>query len=337
MARRIVARALAEDELTLYGQPVVEAATGRVDHHELLMRMCLDGEIVPPGDFLPHVEDHDLITEVDRWAVRRGAELAKVRPVAINLSARSLSSPELLAEVKRAFGDTGLAERVTFEITETAAAENLAAARELVQELTQLGCGVALDDFGTGYGSFTYLKHLPVTELKIDIEFVRGITTDPADRRVVESIIAIARSFGIRTVAEGVETAETLAVLKSLGVDLVQGYFLGRPAPLEGTEEPGHTIAPRRQRWPRRATTARRPAADPDPSPSPSSSRPSPRAPARGRSTSYLPRSSGPRRPGAAPDPSTGTSASRPGWISSAAISRCSRSSRSRSRNSATR
>jgi EAL domain-containing protein (putative c-di-GMP-specific phosphodiesterase class I) len=121
---------------------------------------------------------------------------------------------------------------VIFEITETAAVENLDAAHELVEELISLGFGVALDDFGTGYGSFTYLKHLPVTELKIDIDFVRGLTQDPTDQRLVKSIISVARNFEMKTVAEGVEDQATLDLLHTLGVDFVQGYHIGYPAQL---------------------------------------------------------------------------------------------------------
>jgi EAL domain-containing protein (putative c-di-GMP-specific phosphodiesterase class I) len=129
---------------------------------------------------------------------------------------------------------------VTFEITETAAAENMRGARELVAELNGLGCAVALDDFGTGYGSFTYLRHLPVTQLKIDIEFIRGIDQDPTDRRVVESMVDVARNFAMTTVAEGVEDERTLELVREMGVDLAQGYYVGRPRPLEIEVEAGH-------------------------------------------------------------------------------------------------
>jgi EAL domain-containing protein (putative c-di-GMP-specific phosphodiesterase class I) len=157
-------------------------------------------------------------------------------PVAINLSAKSIGDPRLLEEIREAFRDPRTARRVTFEITETAAAQNIAHAQVLVRALTELGCGVALDDFGTGYGSFTYLKHLPVTELKIDIEFVRGLVHDTANQRIVRSLVDVASNFGMRTVAEGVEDEATLTLLKELCVDLVQGYHLGRPAPLGNTE-----------------------------------------------------------------------------------------------------
>ena len=231
--RERVEEAMSDGRLSFWAQPVVEPRSHQVDHHELLLRMELDGEIITPNHFLPHAERSELITEIDRWAVRHGAELARRMPVAINLSAKSLGDPRLLHEIEEALADPRIARRVTFEITETAAAQNLSRAHELVTALTTLGCGVALDDFGTGYGSFTYLKHLPVTELKIDIQFVRGLLDDPANQRVVRSLVDVAGNFDMRTVAEGVEDEATLELLRTFGVDLVQGYHLGRPAPLK--------------------------------------------------------------------------------------------------------
>ena len=117
-----------------------------------------------------------------------------------------------------------------FEITETAAASDLLQAGKLASRLVSLGCGFALDDFGTGYGSFTYLKHLPVGYIKIDMTFVRNLVSDTSDRQVVKAIVDVARNFEIRTIAEGVEDKETLDRLAELGVDFAQGYYLGRPA-----------------------------------------------------------------------------------------------------------
>ncbi len=121
---------------------------------------------------------------------------------------------------------------VTFEITETALMENLEAGEEFVKGLVAMGFGVALDDFGTGFGSFTYLKRLPIRFLKIDIDFVRDLVSNPHNQHLERATVGLARDFGYQTIAEGVEDAETLALLKELGVDLAQGYFLGRPAPL---------------------------------------------------------------------------------------------------------
>ena len=192
----------------------------------------MDGELVPPGSFLPHAEGTALMRRIDRWAIRRGIELAAEHPVAINLSAKSLSDAGIAAAVQMALRASGAdAADVTFEITETAAAENLEAAQALISALAGLGCGVALDDFGTGYGSFTYLLRMPVTSLKIDMEFIRGLSDDPADQRVVRSIVAVAGNFGLTTVAEGVEDVHTLELVRELGVDEVQGYLIGRPAP----------------------------------------------------------------------------------------------------------
>ena len=212
-------------------QPVLDLRTGEITHHELLLRMRMNGEVVSPGSFLSHAETSPLMRRVDRWAIRHGIELAAEHPVAINLSATSLSDPGTVAGAEKALGDFGVDPRdVTFEITETAAVEDLEAAHTLVKALGGLGCGVALDDFGTGYGSFTYLMRLHVTSLKIDMEFIRGLTEDPDDKRVVRAIVAVARNFGLSTVAEGVETQATVEILRSLEVDQAQGYLIGRPS-----------------------------------------------------------------------------------------------------------
>jgi PAS domain S-box-containing protein len=225
--------AIDQDRLLFHAQPVLDIATGEIDHHELLLRMRLEGELMAPGRFLPYAEDTDLIGRIDQWALVRGISIARRLPVAINLSAKSIGNFELIDWIKRRLADTRSDPAgITFEITETAVADNLEAARFLMEELSGLGCGVALDDFGTGYSSFTYLKHLPVTELKIDVEFVRNLVDSPSDRRVVQSLVSVARNFGIRTVAEGVEEPRTLGVLRTLGVDLAQGYLLGRPQDL---------------------------------------------------------------------------------------------------------
>lgn len=202
--------------------------------------MRLGEKLIPPAAFLPYAEESELIRDLDLWAVEAGMGIAASTPVAINLSARSLGSRSLLGAIERKLGDEGVpVGNLTFEITETAAAENMRGARELVGELNAMGCAVALDDFGTGYGSFTYLRHLPVTQLKIDIEFIRGIDRDPTDRRVVESMVGVARNFAMTTVAEGVEDARALELVREMGVDLAQGYHVGRPEPLEQREAPG--------------------------------------------------------------------------------------------------
>jgi EAL domain-containing protein (putative c-di-GMP-specific phosphodiesterase class I) len=229
--------ALEHGGLEFYTQPILDLSTGEISHHELLLRMQMDGETVLPGTFLPHAETSPLMRRIDNWAIRRGIELAAEHPVAINLSATSLGEPSTVAAVEKALGDFGADPHdVIFEITETAAVEDLEAAHSLVKALMALGCGVALDDFGTGYGSFTYLMKLHVSSLKIDMEFIRGLTEDPDDQRVVRAIVAVAQTFGLTTVAEGVESNATLELLRGLGVDEAQGYLIGRPSPTWTTD-----------------------------------------------------------------------------------------------------
>ena len=171
-----------------------------------------------------------MLTAIDRWVTDEALRIAADgEPISFNLSAASIGDSRILSSVKEAVAaglDPG---RVVFEVTETAAMSNLDAARRFAETLTGLGCELALDDFGTGFGSFTYLKHLPVRYLKIDMEFVRDLSSDSTDQEVVQAICAIAHSLGKCTVAKGVESADARSMLLEYGVDFGQGYYIGRP------------------------------------------------------------------------------------------------------------
>jgi PAS domain S-box-containing protein len=232
-----IREAIENDRLTLFTQPIVDLKSGEVAQEELLLRMLAeDGEeLILPGEFLPPAERFGLAPAIDRWVVQRAVRLARDRRIEINLSGHSIGDHDLPEFIEAQLLESGAdPSNLIFEITETAAAHDLVQARALADRLTALGCGFALDDFGTGYGSFTYLKHLPVSYLKIDMDFVRNIVEDPSDRQVVKAIVDVARNFGIKTIAEGVESQATLELLAGFGVDFVQGYHLGRPAPVDG-------------------------------------------------------------------------------------------------------
>ncbi|MGA2164816.1 MAG: EAL domain-containing protein [Solirubrobacteraceae bacterium] len=240
-AERIRA-ALDEDRLVLHAQPVVETATGLTTQHELLVRMVdVHGDLIPPGSFLPVAERFGLIREIDRWVVTRAIRMlgehraAGRRPVVeINLSAHSLGDAQLALHIGRELRAAGVAAtQLIFEVTETTAIGNIAAARTFAERLGELGCRFALDDFGAGFGSFYYLKHLPFDFIKIDGEFVRNCPSDPTDRLVIRAVVELARGMGKRTIAEFVGTEQTYNILRDLGVDYVQGFHLGPPAPLE--------------------------------------------------------------------------------------------------------
>jgi diguanylate cyclase (GGDEF)-like protein/PAS domain S-box-containing protein len=234
--------ALDENRLVLHAQPVVETATGRTTQHELLVRM-LDshGDLIQPASFLPIAERFGLIREIDRWVMTRAIRTlgehraAGRRPIVeINISGHSLGDPELAEHIGRELRLAGVdATQLIFEVTETTAIDNIAAARSFAEQLGELGCRFALDDFGAGFGSFYYLKHLPFDFIKIDGEFVRNCTADATDRLVIGAVVELARGMGKRTIAEFVGDQETLATLSALGVDYAQGFYLGRPAPLE--------------------------------------------------------------------------------------------------------
>jgi len=226
--------ALDEDRLVLYSQPIVDLVTGQTVQNELLLRMRTDdGRIIAPAEFLPAAERYGLISEIDRWVVRQAVRTAAGgTPTEFNLSGRSISDPNIIRELATAIQDTGVNPALlVVEVTETAFVGQTEAGREFAQRVRELGCGLALDDFGTGFSSLSYLKHLPADYLKIDIDFVRELTTSETDARVIRGIVGLAREFDQTTIAEGVEDEATLIMLKELGVDQAQGYLFGRPAP----------------------------------------------------------------------------------------------------------
>jgi len=227
--------ALDQDQFVLYAQPIIDLRSGETVQRELLLRMSGDdGEIVAPGSFLPVAEKYGLIDDIDRWVIARAIEIAGGgTSVQVNLSARSVGDPAVLEHIERCLARTGADPgNLVFEITETALIAGDVNAKGFADRLRALGCGLALDDFGTGYGGLTYLKQMPIDFLKIDIEFVRDIRTNPASRHVIEAVVALARAFDLQTVGEGVEDSETLELLRELDVDFAQGYHIARPAPL---------------------------------------------------------------------------------------------------------
>lgn len=235
---RALHEALQEQRFELFAQPIIDLATGITISHELLLRMReRDGSLRMPGTFLPVAERYGVIRELDRWVIDQAARLAgEGHHVELNVSAASLGDPELYDDFAAAVAEHGAPPQfLGVELTETAIMQDEAIAGTFIERVGALGCELALDDFGTGFGGFGYLKNLPVDYLKIDTEFVRDLCTNVASRHVVQAVVGLAASFGLRTVAEGVEDEETLDLIRDMGVDHAQGYGIGRPAPLADT------------------------------------------------------------------------------------------------------
>ena len=238
-----VRRALHDGRFCLYAQDMVGVSAARKGERqqELLVRMIDDDrQLVDPMEFIPVAERYNLMPALDRLVISTAlAEIGRVvaqesvvarHRWAINLSGASLSEDDFLAFVRAQFDTYGVPHAlICFEITETAAIANLAKATQLMRELKALGCGFSLDDFGSGMSSFGYLKRLPVDHLKIDGAFVRDIGDDPIDRAMVEAINKVGHVMGITTIAECVETTQTLAILEEIGVDYAQGFAIARP------------------------------------------------------------------------------------------------------------
>jgi diguanylate cyclase (GGDEF)-like protein len=235
-------RALRRDELELHYQPRLCLTTGRIVGLEALVRWR-HGErgLLPPSEFVPLAEQSGLIVPLGYWVISRalrdmqGLRERGLAPLhmAINLSFRQFQDNQLLATLSRLIAERGVdAQWLEFELTETAVMRRSDLVKQTMDALGRLGVRFSLDDFGTGFSSFVHLNSLPITLLKIDKSFVGEMEQREENRKLVHAMINLAHNLSLEVVAEGVETAEQLALLRGFGCDQVQGYLISRPLPL---------------------------------------------------------------------------------------------------------
>jgi diguanylate cyclase (GGDEF)-like protein len=230
--------ALTQERLSLATQSIHNLESGGVERYELLLRMTGNhGELLPAASFIEAAERSGMVQELDRWVVGQALEMLAEReragePVSlhVNLSGASLTDISVLEYIERRL-DEGDADpkRCTFEITQTARIEDYETAAGFADRLCEFGCEVAIDDYGAGFGPFHYLKRIPFDLIKIDGAFIRDIARNDADQLTVKAIVDIARGLGKTTIAEFVEDEDTVHMLREYGVDMAQGYHLGRP------------------------------------------------------------------------------------------------------------
>ena len=229
-------------EFELYFQPICHAADGTPAALEALLRWPqADGSFIPPGEFIQLCEDTGLILALGRWVIRSAAQAQAQLvaagcgnlPIAVNVSAVQFFNSDLVGEFTRAIEEFGLARgALQVELTESSLMRRPAQALQTMQRLKEQGICVSLDDFGTGYSSMSYLQHLPLDILKIDRTFVTDVEVNPRNASICRALLSLGHSMGLTIIAEGVETAGQLQWLAAHGCDQVQGYLLGRPAPL---------------------------------------------------------------------------------------------------------
>ncbi len=242
-----IERALAEDRMTLYFQPIMHIASSEISHYEVLIRMIgRDGTIIMPGEFISVAERTGLIHQINRYVLEASIEklaslkgLEKPITLSINLSGRVIDDPQLLKQLTHLLSNHDVdPQHLVFELTETAALADVNAAEHLMTELQALGCRFALDDFGVGFSSFYYLRELPLDIVKIDGSFIKQLPSNPKDQVFVKALTEMAHALGKETVAEFVEDQSTLNLLADLGVVYAQGYYIGRPSPQIPIEAP---------------------------------------------------------------------------------------------------
>jgi EAL domain-containing protein (putative c-di-GMP-specific phosphodiesterase class I) len=232
-------QALKNDEFVLHYQPIMSLADDGIQHFEVLVRLEEDGELRYPEAFLSAAVRFGLMQEVDHWVITKAlGELSRIREqqpdirFSINVTGSSFVDGTLAAFITEQLMINDLpASAIILEITEQVAIGSITDAVPQILELIEKGCEFAVDDFGTGYSSLSYLKRLPVQYIKIDGAFIQRLTVNRADQTIVRAIADIARIMGKRTVAEFVGDEETLQLIREMGIDYAQGFYVGKPGP----------------------------------------------------------------------------------------------------------
>lgn len=233
-----VRKAITDDRMTLYFQPIFDIKNNKISYYEALVRMIdTDGKIIGPNNFIPALEAAGEMHLLDRWiiklAIHKLQEYPALNHIAINLSAQAFKDENLVPTILENLKATGVdPKRITFELTESASLFNLHITQRVIAELHKLGCTFSVDDFGSGFSSFAYLKELPADYIKLDGSFIQNLHRDKIDQTLVKSMIQVIQALGKKAVAEYVENQSILDILKSMGIDFVQGYHIGHPLPI---------------------------------------------------------------------------------------------------------
>jgi predicted signal transduction protein with EAL and GGDEF domain/DNA-binding response OmpR family regulator len=252
-------KAIERNELVLYYQPKVDVRAAKMVGAEALMRWNRNGVLVPPADFIPLAEETGLIVPLSEWAVKEAARQARIwqqnfgfaDSIAVNLPSRLFERSDLVENIHQSVSAYGVPHKaIQLEITENNLMKDLHNVSLSLHRLNEIGVEISIDDFGTGYSSLAYLTTLPISELKIDRSFVRDLGITPQSSAVVSAIIALARSLGLRVIAEGVENLRQMEVLHRLGCGVMQGFLFSKPLPPDDLETwLRQTVLPRKAPW----------------------------------------------------------------------------------------
>jgi diguanylate cyclase (GGDEF)-like protein/PAS domain S-box-containing protein len=234
-----VRKAISEDRMALYFQPIFDVKTRQISYFEALVRMIEpDGRIINPEHFIPALESSGEMHLLDRWIIKLAIKTLKdhneLNHIAINLSAQAFKDDTLMPTILENLQETGVdPKRITFELTESASLFNLHITQRVIAQLHKLGCSFSVDDFGSGFSSFAYLKDLPADYIKLDGSFIQNLHRDQIDQTLVKSMIQVIQALGKKAVAEYVENDAILKILEDMNIDFVQGFYIGHPLPVE--------------------------------------------------------------------------------------------------------
>lgn len=234
-----IRKAIQNNQLELYLQPIFQSSSGQIEYFEALIRLHMEGAdgVIYPGSFIPSLERVGETTAIDYWVIEEAIRLLSKYPqlhlIGVNLSAHAFSNENLLPFIQHQLKLCQVEPaRILFELTESASLSNIKSTELMVHQLQLMGCHFAIDDFGSGFSTFSYLKQLPADYIKIDGSFVLNMVHSPVDQAMIRSITEVVRALGKQTVAEFVENESTLKLLRQIGVDCVQGFHVGKPGPV---------------------------------------------------------------------------------------------------------
>ncbi|UMZ73643.1 GGDEF domain-containing phosphodiesterase [Natranaerofaba carboxydovora] len=238
--KQLIIKAIEEERFVPWFQPILDLSNNEISHVEALARLKMpDGEVLSPAAFIPTAERHGLISEVDKIITKKAIKMqsklmqeGKIISFSMNLSGKYFEDEEMFNYLQDTiYQFDANPEHIIFEITETAAISNLSNAVSFVKKLKDMGCKFSLDDFGVGYTSFVHLIEMNVDYLKIDGTFIKNLPESKRNKVLVKTILDMSKSLDIKTVAEFVDREKTIEILRELGVDYAQGYFIGKPSP----------------------------------------------------------------------------------------------------------
>jgi EAL domain-containing protein (putative c-di-GMP-specific phosphodiesterase class I) len=229
----LIRKALEEDKIVCFYQPIVDNQTQKIVKYETLVRLSDNGKIIPPNEFLPIVKTTKLYSQITKTVLKKACEKFKNidKKFSVNISIDDIEDDETVEYIIDTIKNNNLGNKIIFEILETEGIENYSKVEKFIDNIKKLNAEFAIDDFGSGYSNFKHILSLKVDYIKIDGSLIKDVVKDKKSKIIIETIVNFAKKMGAKTIAEYVSSKEIFEEVKKLGIDCSQGYYFGKPSP----------------------------------------------------------------------------------------------------------